>query len=78
MQDGTGGHESRMAQKELWEKVLKEYLEINMRMWDGNIKKDSKNFGFTLNSSTITQGQTACFERVSYFLSKMRISSQIL
>ena len=37
-----------MAQKELWEKILKEYLEINMRMWDGNIKMDIKENGLFL------------------------------
>ena len=31
-----------MAQKELWEKILKEYLEINVCMWDDNIKMDIK------------------------------------
>jgi len=32
------GLEARMTQKELKQNILKEYLEINMRMLDGNIK----------------------------------------
>ena len=42
IQNGTGGLEAGIVQKEPWEKILKEYLEINMRMWDGNIKMDIK------------------------------------
>jgi len=41
-----------VTQKEL-KKILKEYLETNLHMWDDNIKMDIKkaSFVFRLNSS---------------------------
>ena len=43
--------EARMTQKELNLKLLKEYKEINMYLWDDNIKMDIKetSFVFRLN-----------------------------
>jgi len=51
-QDGTSGLEVRVTQKEL-KKILKEYLETNLPMWDDNIKMDIEeaSFDFRLNSS---------------------------
>jgi hypothetical protein len=53
IQDGTGGLEASMTQKELKQKILKRYLKINMRIWDDNIKMYVKEtrFVFKLNSS---------------------------
>jgi hypothetical protein len=52
IQNGTDGLEARMTQKELKKKILKDYLEINMRIWN-NIKMDIKGYSFVfkLNSS---------------------------
>jgi hypothetical protein len=37
-----------------------------LRIWDDNIKMDlkEKNFGFALNSATVTQGQSRTFEQI--------------
>jgi hypothetical protein len=45
--------EARTTQKVLKQDILKEYLGINMRMWDDNIKMGVKeaSFVFRLNSS---------------------------
>jgi hypothetical protein len=53
IQNGTGGLEARMTQKELKQKMLKDYLEGNMSMLDDNIKKGIKEsiFVFRLISS---------------------------
>jgi hypothetical protein len=38
IQDESDGLKARMTQTELKQKILKEYLEMKMRMWDDNIK----------------------------------------
>ena len=55
--------EARMTKKGLKHKILKDYLEISMQIWDDNIKLFIKgtSFDFTRISSTITQGQKRCF-----------------
>jgi hypothetical protein len=53
VQDGTGGLEALMTQTKMKQKVLKDYLQSNMSMWDDNIKVDIKetSFIFGLNFS---------------------------
>jgi len=46
IQNGTRRLEAGMAQKELKENILKEYLEINMVVWDDNIKMIIKKLVF--------------------------------
>jgi hypothetical protein len=55
-----------MRQKEMKQKLLKKYLEINMRILDDNIKMDIKEtiFVFKLNSS-LQNGQSVIFGKVS-------------
>ena len=56
--NGTGGLEAGMAQKEQ-KNILKEYLEINMRMWDNtkmDVKETSLVFDFILHYNTGKRG----------------------
>jgi hypothetical protein len=43
-----------MTQKELKQKILKGYLEINMRMWDDNIKMVIKDITFVFRVNFFT------------------------
>jgi hypothetical protein len=41
-QNGTGGIDAGMTKKDLQQKILKEYLGINMRILNDNTKMDAK------------------------------------
>jgi hypothetical protein len=64
IQDGTGRLEARMMQKDLKQKILREYLENIMRMWD-NTKMDVKETSFVFrHNSSLQHGAKRDFRKV--------------